>query len=1045
MVTIFGETLLDDVVHANIPSQTLEVLQKAIHHPIQRQQKDLLKSTFTISKPLGFDHDAQTSSFEHDPYIPTIDLCVRILVPIATDMTGSIGISRDDLLDVCTPELMSDVSDSWSPRDFYDNVHVPRNAGVALAGIDELQCKLYPFQKRAIQWLLWREGAQNAQQPPEAPNELPHGFVSTTDADGRQCFISQFLGMATTDEQVPIRMGSGPRGGILAEEMGLGKTVEMMALLCLHRQDPSTKRTLSPGNLPQSSATLIITPPAILQQWKTELETLAPSLSVFIYNGLRVEAGKQDYDELLMRCMQHDVILTTYNVLGREIHYAESADRNLRHEKRYEKRLSPLTQMVWWRVILDEAQMVESGVSNAAKVAKLIPRQIAWCVSGTPVKKDARDLFGLLDFLRYQPYCNFSTKTWDRLVTHHKDVFKQIFRTLALRHTKDQIKDDLQLPPQKRVVITVPFTQIEEQHYSTMFKQMSEDCGLNLDGSPATEDWGPESSIVIEKMRSWLTRLRQTCLHPEVGGKNRKALGNGKGPLRTVGEVLEVMIEQNDTATSTEERTLLLSKVRRGQILEHAGHSQDALKIWLQTLEEAKAIVQDCRDQLQAEIDRLGLTEELVTTGESDDSEAAAATRTGLHRHRLRAAIEIEHMCTFFVANAYFQIKTDKNLTKPESDDFYELERKEESTYEQAKLLRRELLREAHNKANALMTAIDDKVTHQGFVRIPEISQLKERGGIESRSYYDRLDELIAVMQKQGTQLEDWREETIKLLLLPLVDEEETDLQGDEYETSTKQQDEVYVYVDALRALIADRHDIVTGQENELIKHEMLVALRQAKEGGGHSPELLMQLLSIRNKLKPPKDLGSVRGMITQLRELKTALRGSTDRGNSRAAAELIIVNSALNKLHQISTEQTKAVTGLDREIELFKDTMNLRLEYYRQLQAISDTVAPYEEELTEEARNATLLDKQATERQIKARIATLKSKARYLIHLRDEATDVETQRMCIICQQPFEMGVLTSCGHSYCVECLRLWWVTHRNCPTCKKHLSKNDFHQIT
>lgn len=206
-----------------------------------------------------------------------------------------------------------------------------------------------------------------------------------------------------------------------------------------------------------------------------------------------------------------------------------------------------------------------------------------------------------------------------------------------------------------------------------------------------------------------------------------------------------------------------------------------------------------------------------------------------------------------------------------------------------------------------------------------------------------------------------------------------------------------------------------------------------------------MQLLSIRSKLKPPKDLGSVRGMITQLRELKTALRGSSERGNSRAAAELIIVSGALHKLHQISTEQTKTVTRLDREIELFKDTMNLRLEYYRQLQAISDTVAPHEEELTEEARNAVLLEKEALERRIKARIATLKSKARYLMHLRDEATNVETQKMCIVCQQPFEVGVLTSCGHSYCVECLRLWWNAHRNCPTCKKHLSKSDFHQIT
>ena len=106
------------------------------------------------------------------------------------------------------------------------------------------------------------------------------------------------------------------------------------------------------------------------------------------------------------------------------------------------------------------------------------------------------------------------------------------------------------------MVITVPFTQIEEQHYSTMFEQMTEDCGLNLDGTPRVDDWDPDSPATIEKMRSWLTRLRQTCLHPEIGARNRRALGNGKGPLRTVGEVLEVMIEQNDVAARLEERTV---------------------------------------------------------------------------------------------------------------------------------------------------------------------------------------------------------------------------------------------------------------------------------------------------------------------------------------------------------------------------------------------------------------------------------------------------------------------------------------------------------
>ena len=147
----------------------------------------------------------------------------------------------------------------------------------------------------------------------------------------------------------------------------------------LHKWDPA-KQSASPIEFPRCSATLIITPPAILQQWRTELQGLAPSLSVFVYEGLRVEAGKSDHEALIVRCMQHDVVLTTYNILAREIHYTETSDRSLRHEKRYEKRISPLIQIYWWRVVLDEAQMVESGVSNAAKVAKLVPRDIAWYV-----------------------------------------------------------------------------------------------------------------------------------------------------------------------------------------------------------------------------------------------------------------------------------------------------------------------------------------------------------------------------------------------------------------------------------------------------------------------------------------------------------------------------------------------------------------------------------------------------------------------------------------------------------------------------------------
>lgn len=153
--------------------------------------------------------------------------------------------------------------------------------------------------------------------------------------------------------------------------------------------------------------------------------------------------------------------------------------------------------------------MIESGVSNAAKVAQLIPRHNAWCVSGTPVKKNSQDLRGLLVFLRFPPYC-YSAPLWDRLVEQRRDIFRQIFKHLTLRHTKEHIKDDIQLPPQSRVIITVPFTQIEEQNYVTLYNQMCQECGLDGDGNPFSEDWDPNASSTVEKMRSWLLRLRQT-------------------------------------------------------------------------------------------------------------------------------------------------------------------------------------------------------------------------------------------------------------------------------------------------------------------------------------------------------------------------------------------------------------------------------------------------------------------------------------------------------------------------------------------------------
>lgn len=64
---------------------------------------------------------------------------------------------------------------------------------------------------------------------------------------------------------------------------------------------------------------------------------------------------------------------------------------------------------------------------------------------------------------------------------------------------------------------------------------MCQECGISSDGvlEPSV---GNLEGTNIEKMKTWLVRLRQTCTHPEVGSGNKKALGGVGGPLRTVNE-----------------------------------------------------------------------------------------------------------------------------------------------------------------------------------------------------------------------------------------------------------------------------------------------------------------------------------------------------------------------------------------------------------------------------------------------------------------------------------------------------------------------------
>ncbi|KAF5701123.1 hypothetical protein FGLOB1_10383 [Fusarium globosum] len=905
-------------------------------------------------------------------------------------------------ISTCTPYRIS----TWSPMDFYEAAFVTQKGEKTSETIevDALESTLFPYQKRTLQWLLRREGVQWSADMRRIVPHVPenqdsvYDFKKLTDVAGNEYYLSELFHTVTRDISLFRQAEASVKGGILAEEMGLGKTLEVLGLILLHQRSRPLFQSEyeSQAKLTPSGATLIVTPPSLKDQWASEIARHAPGLSVKVYEG-RKRISEADEQKVTDELAGHDIILTTYSVLSSELHFATAPpERSRRHARVYDRPKSPLVQISWWRICLDEAQMIESGYSQAAKVARILPRINAWGITGTPVKNDVEDLQGLLLFLQYEPYCSVN-QIWQDLIRHHKSVFQRLFNRIAIRHTKSMVRDELVLPSQKRFVISMPFTAVEEQHYQSLYREMAEACGLSLEGAPIVDDWKPEDHE--EDMRTWLVRLRQTALHPEVAGYNRRALGNSKNrPMRTVDEVLDAMLEQSESAIRSDERAYLSSKLTRGQLYENSPRVKEALEIWLSVRDEARKLVSKARDELKS----LAVSKIRPTSHEDsdidDDSEVEEKGQLFESRRRLRGALEMYHRAVFFCANAYFQIRENPEMTEPESEEFSRIKKLEDQHYEEAKAIRREILQEPHHKASRLMAKVAQKASEQSFVEIPELTVNEERG-IESSRIVDDLEALYNELNDQANVIDEWREHLIGLVLKPLIDEEDdAETTGDEYGESAKIQDELMVYVQALRAIIADRQDALTGQTNELIKHETQTSLRLAANEEGPAPEKLIELLALRDQIKPRST--SMRKAISEFRGLTSKLARDT----TRSVLEGRIADRQLKATQSILNTQSKLTTALEAEVDKFKNIMNLRLEYYRQLQVVSDSVLPYEEPATEELMTRM----KTTEENMRQRLSAAEAKHRYLLHLKEAGNKSNEPRMCVICQTNFTIGVLT-------------------------------------
>ena len=278
-------------------------------------------------------------------------------------------------------------------------------------------------------------------------------------------------------------------GGILGDEMGLGKTLQTITLLL---------------SKPESKS-LIVAPTSLIYNWKNEFEKFAPSMKVLLCNGTPEERIKE-----LKNYTEYDVIITTYNLLRRDLEYYD---------------------MTFDYFIIDEAQNIKNPSSLSAKSVKDIKSKTRFALTGTPIENSLMELWSIFDFVMpgyLYDEKKFTTRYFRRLEEGPEilEELNRMVKPFILRRYKKNVIKELPDKIEKRLLVPMSDEQkVVYETYSNYAKDLIEQKVENNEFS--------KSRIEI---LSYITKLRQICLDPSVTMENY--LG-GSGKIDALMELLE--------------------------------------------------------------------------------------------------------------------------------------------------------------------------------------------------------------------------------------------------------------------------------------------------------------------------------------------------------------------------------------------------------------------------------------------------------------------------------------------------------------------------
>lgn len=1311
------ETLKSEIAILNIPSSKLNYEHLCFYGPVVH----LVFNTIINKVNININYNIKMRSDMNSCFTPDIINKISHLILVRSLRLEIEDENQDNQkpYDPITPQLFyKSISDSTFMMPSLDNIF----------DIPELETHLLKFQRKTVNWLLENEGMKydwstnrsipssliekdlvsmieryfnneetNLEEIDKKANivlnklcfgwtrvvmdDTIHWFNKYTCYLNSRNFIYKFLRDYYNKEYNSKRAAVLPAQGLLAEEMGLGKTVEITTLVLMNQRpidsvnEPIEIQLEAFGDIKTvitGKTTLIIAPDSILKQWTEEIIHLAPSLAVTIYNGIDKYPKLENNAGLIAEYLRKfDVVFTTYSTISRELDYALYSSRNkptrnstkrkstyfaseevgsdedielsrdnqcsntfdnddyksmfqlsLQAEKPkvanvktnehltetdYEKALqdeielaikhnrvaniynrheyqSPLMLIHFWRVVLDEVQMVSSKLSRAFQSAALIPRFHAWGVSGTPIKKNLDDLHSILRFLKFRPFSgNLSKNSWSVLTTiNDKNTnvdFIRLWSQISLRHTKAMVHDDIKLPPQSRVLMTIPFTPVEQENYNQMFEECLAAICLDSNGNPVLSDWEPSSTITTY-MRYWLVRLRQVCCNPQIGklnlnSKKYKSKNYNNRvvtmalQLKTLENVLDDMLIKASDQITNAEASIIQVYIDAAQFQEYILIPEVALEFLEIGAFEIQQILHRLNLVLAKYIEEYGeyrrrfnlkpINIEEYIDGENDDMEVLEDDVSSIDgvretlvkyqdqirasRLRIRSCNISLHKFYFLIASCNFQcydeeyrekIKKYRLGTIPLSEGLNDLKLYNKNTkdisslisgisvdefdikkpdylcnfrvdpsipdnekkvsehkylelkyYELAEITRQDILKSSIQTVNRAVNSkilsrlwynnkdsnfIDSglnllpKTSKKFFNALPTINTdtLKDFVmGMKSKFYVEKLERLVIQLNAQCQVINEWMLDMIRILSKPLLSHDKTP-DGEEYEESIEDQDKVSCYLHVLSQILIDRNEFIVGDETTM-KISVLKTTQEQRDLEAemnkiHNRVFLNDLQGRRLDVKPTTK-SSLQELVHDIKNLETELKDVEFLDPDSKEVEIDLFGKISERVRVIFGNQKLAQVLLQKELNLSCNfVFNTRIEYFKQLQQISDSVKPRQYPFKQEDLKAIHIIEEhdlysRNYREINSTLGKSIAKFRYLQTLikkednEDKSTlyEEEEDLMCIICRSTITIGSLTQCGHKYCKECLELWLRNHKTCPMCKYSINTSTIYNFT